>query len=176
MDLLDIIQDKKFLGQEFLTWLWFTTELNNGLVEAANIGPVEVHFVQRLSLDTGFGNTRQVISCQGPDLDLAEARTAIREGKKVFQAKLRVQVDSREWWVTVKAEGFELTGIRGPKTLDPDEEEAESLAGRLLDRIAVTLELTRLFDGLFARFLALRLNPAWEREELPRLRRWLREE
>ncbi|MBF0529418.1 MAG: hypothetical protein HQK55_09130 [Deltaproteobacteria bacterium] len=176
MNIIDLIQDKRFLGQEFLTWLWVTSEINSGLVEAEGLGQVEVRFVQRLVLDAGTGNTRRVVTCQGQDLDLAEARTALREGKKVYQAKLRLKADSREWLVNVKAEGFELTGIRGPKTFDPGEEEAESLAGRLLDRIAVTLELTRIFDGLYARFMAVRLTDAWNNAELPSLRRWLMED
>jgi hypothetical protein len=30
MDLVDIISEKKFLGQEFLTWLWYKSEERGG--------------------------------------------------------------------------------------------------------------------------------------------------
>ena len=32
MDLLDIIDEKRFVGQEFLTWLWFKSEERGGTI------------------------------------------------------------------------------------------------------------------------------------------------
>ena len=174
MDLIDLIQDKKFLGQEFLTWIWYQSEVNSGLIDIEGFGTVEVWFEDRISLESGSGNFRQVVTCQGRDLELTEARTALREGKKVNQVRLRIGADGQEWKLTVKAEGLELGGIRAPKTFDPGEEEAESMAGRLLDRVAVLHELTMMLDALYQKFLLIRLGQSWESRELPRLRKWLR--
>ncbi|MEW5723684.1 MAG: hypothetical protein AB1896_11295 [Thermodesulfobacteriota bacterium] len=174
MDLLDLKQEKRFLGLEFLTWVWYQSEVNSGLIELEGLGTVELWFENRLVLEAGSGNARQTVTLQGKDLELAEARTALLEGKKVSQARLRIAAESREWRVTLKAEGLELGSVKAPKTLDADEEEAESAAGRLLDRIAVMQELTRILDLLYARFLAVRLTNLWEKNELPRLRHWLK--
>ncbi len=32
MDLVDLIEEKRFLGQEFLTWLWWKSEERGGVV------------------------------------------------------------------------------------------------------------------------------------------------
>jgi recombination associated protein RdgC len=106
---------------------------------------------------------------------LAEARTALKEGKKVSQAKVRVAAAGLEWKATVKAEGLEFTGVRAPQTMDPDAEESEGLGGRFLDRAAVMQEFLKIMDGFYASFLAVRLNEAWKKRELPRLRKWLQE-
>jgi len=38
MDLVDIIAEKYFLGQEFLTWLWYKSEERGGAIELPGIG------------------------------------------------------------------------------------------------------------------------------------------
>jgi recombination associated protein RdgC len=173
MDMVDLIKDKAFWGQEFLTWLWYVTDVNNGLVDCPGYGTVEIWLENRLVLQSGSGNARQTVTCQGKDLDLEEARTALREGKKVSQMRLRLAAEAKEWRLSLKAEGLELGSVRPPETLDMDEEEAGSLAGRLLDRVAVFQELSKILDVLFSRFLAIRLTDAWDAEERPRIRRWL---
>ena len=176
MDLIDLLKEKAFLGQEFLTWVWYQSEVNSGLLEIKGYGPAEIWFEDRLTLESGSGDAKQKVTCQGKDLDLAEARTALKEGKKVSQAKMRIASDGREWRLTVKAEGFDWSAVKAPKTLDPEEEEPEEMAGRLLDRVAVISELTKLFDALYAQFLEVRLTPAWEEDELAKIRRWLKDE
>jgi recombination associated protein RdgC len=175
VDLLELIEQKRFFGEEFLTWLWFHSEVNSGLVELPQYGAVEVWFEDRVALESGTGNTKQKVTCQGKDLELREARTAVREGKKVSAARIRLAAAEREWHLTLKAEGLELSGVRLPKTLDPEDEEAEGVAGRMLERVAVTRDLVQILDALYARFLEHRLTPAWDRDVLPRIKRWLSE-
>lgn len=173
MDLADLMKEKRFLGQEFLTWIWFRSDVNAGLVELPEFGAVEIWFEQRMMLESGSGDMRQAVACTGRELDLAEALTALREGKKVSQVRLRVAVEEREWHLTLKDQGLELTGVKTPKTFDPDEEEPESDAGKLLERVALLQELIRILDALYAQFLYARLTDRWDNEELPRLRKWL---
>jgi len=174
MDLVDLIREKRFLGQEFLTWLWYQSEVNSGLIQVKDFGAIEIWFEERMVLDSGRDNFRQSVTCQGRNLSLAEAKTALRQGKKVSQARLRLVTADHEWRLTVKAEGFEMTGMSLPKTLEPHEEEA-GLAGRLLDRTALVQEIIDLLDRLFAQFLSVRLSDAWSEHELAGIRRWLRE-
>ena len=173
MDLADLMKEKQFIGQEFLTWVWFISDLNSGLVELPGFGAVEIWFEQRMMLESGSGDMRQAVVCSGRELDLAEALTALREGKKVSQVRLRIGFEEREWHLTLKDQGLELTGVKPPKTFDPDEEEPESDAGKLLERVALLQELIRILDALYARFLTARLTDRWENEEIPRLRKWL---
>ena len=50
MDLVDLIQEKKFLGQEFLAWLWFKSEERGGSVEVPGRGDVLVIFEKHMLL------------------------------------------------------------------------------------------------------------------------------
>ena len=40
MDLVDLITEKRFLGQEFLTWLWYKSEERGGSVNLPGRGDV----------------------------------------------------------------------------------------------------------------------------------------
>jgi len=173
MDLVDLIREKRFLGQEFLTWLWYQCELNSGLIQVKDFGTVEIWFEERMVLDSGRENQRQSVTCQGRDLSLAEARTALRQGKKVSQARLRLASADYEWRMTIKAESLEITGLSLPRTLDPRDENKADLAGRLLDRVALIQEITGFIDKLFAQFISIRLSDNWAEKELAGIRRWL---
>ena len=73
------------------------SEINSGLIDLPGYGTVEVWFENRMSLESGSGEYKQAVTCQGKELDLAEARTALKEGKKVSQARMRLNSDGREW-------------------------------------------------------------------------------
>ena len=51
MDLVDLIQEKKFLGQEFLAWLWYKSEERGGTVELPGIGDILVVFEKHMLLE-----------------------------------------------------------------------------------------------------------------------------
>ena len=38
MDLVDLIESHRFLGSEYLTWLWFRSEMHDGMI-AVGDGP-----------------------------------------------------------------------------------------------------------------------------------------
>lgn len=173
MDLIDLIKEKVFFGTEFLTWLWRHSVKNSGLIEIPGLGHVELWFEKKMVLALAAGEETETITCQGQDPGFKEAKTAIRDGKKISQARLRLHYESREVTFGLKAEGLEITGLALPREIDLAEEEEDGLAGRLLDRIARAAEITAILDGLFAMFLERRLTNAWVETEQPDIRRWL---
>ena len=51
MDLIDLINTRRFLGPEFLMWLWFKTDCMDGLMDVENHGKLEVVFDDALTLE-----------------------------------------------------------------------------------------------------------------------------
>lgn len=174
MNLIDIIKEKRFIGQEFLTWLLFQSDLNSGIVNIEGMGSAEIWFEDRLVLEHGLDLFRQKVTCQGKDLGLMEAFTALREGKKVSQARLRLSFEDLQWRLTILADTFEITGIRLPKSVDDDDESDVGAIGGLLDRVSLTSQLLEIIDKLFAQFIRLRTSPAWDETEIMAMRRWIK--
>lgn len=171
---LDIWQEKIFLGQEFLTWLWVQAELNSASFELPGLGAVELWFESRLVLESGQGQDRRSVACQTPEADWPEARTALKEGKKLALGRVKVRLDEKEWAFTLKADTLTPQAVKLPKTFSEGEEEEDSLPGRFMERAALTAELLAVLDKFYQRFLEIRLGEAWEISAKPQIRQWLR--
>jgi hypothetical protein len=161
-----------FLGREFLTWLWFKSEERGGAISLPEVGDVETAFMRRLVLESGDGEYSETVVCQGLHADLKEGKAALREGKKVKEARLQLGKGTDQWEFTLKADQFQIQSMKLPSGLSFSEE-GEQKEGRLLERIGLVENALKTLDQLFSLFLARRLSPAWSSEEIPRLRKWV---
>ncbi|MDO5674317.1 MAG: hypothetical protein Q4G66_05290 [bacterium] len=177
MDLVDLITEKRFLGQEFLTWLWYKSEERGGSVNLPERGDVTVIFEKHMLLEYGDGEEREKVICRGLQTELKEARAGLSLAKKPEQARLRLSWNDHEFGVTLTAALFEFRNIRLPKTVDRSDEGdgPEHLEARLLERIALFELLSSLVLDLFAVFIDLRASPQKWPQELTRIRAWIAE-
>lgn len=174
MDLVDLIAEKRFLGQEFVTWLWFKSDERGGTVDIPGIGDVIVVFEKHMLLDYGEGESHEKIICQGLQAELKEARTGLRMGKKLEQARIRLARGDYEWNVTIKASMFDFKSVKSPKTMATSEESDDPAAveGRIIEKISLYEQAMHLIDELFRLYLKIRLSAEWG-AELVRLRSWI---
>jgi recombination associated protein RdgC len=174
MDLVDLIQEKRFLGQEFLAWLWFKSEERGGSVDVPGRGDVLVVFEKHMLLEYGEGDASEKVICRGLQTELKEARAGLGLAKKPEQARLRLAFGDYEFGVTLTAAIFEFRNIRLPKTVDAADEgkDGDSLEGRVLERIALFEQLIRLVEDLFRMFINIRASHLWN-EELVKIRAWI---
>jgi len=161
-----------FLGREFLTWLWFKSEERDSSIYIPGSGDIEVIFIRRMVLESGEGEYSESVLCQGQHTDLKEGREALKQGKKVKEARIRLNKGRHEWEFTFKADEFRIQSLRLPKIMSL-QEESEGLEGRVLERIALVEEAVNAMDALFQLFLSQRIQPDWEGGDLNRLRKWI---
>ena len=176
MDLVDIIAEKKFLGQEFLTWLWWKSEERGGSVALPGQGDISIIFEKHMLLEYGEGEANEKLICRGLQTELKEARTGMFIGKKLEQARLRLEQDQHEWSFTLAAGCMEFRNVRLPKTAaseegDPAGNKAET-EGMILERVYLFEELIRIVTDLFRIFLEIRIGSQW-REEVLKIRNWV---
>ncbi len=176
MDLVDLIQEKRFIGQEFLAWLWYKSEERGGSVEVEGLGDVLVVFEKHMLLEYGEGEASEKVICRGLQTELKEARAGLGLGKKPEQARLRLARGDYEFGVTLTATLFEFRNVRLPKTVAAADEgtDPDSIEGQILERIALFEELTGLVGELFRMFITIRASDQWP-DELLRIRAWVGE-
>jgi recombination associated protein RdgC len=174
MDLVDIISEKRFVGQEFLTWLWFKSEERGGAVQLDGEGDIQVVFEKHMLLESGEGEAHEKLICKGLQAELQEARTGLRMGKKIEQARIFLAKGEYEYHFTLTATLFEYRNVRLPKTLTPSEESSDRLAleGKILEKLGMVEEAMRTIDGLFRMFLKIRVSDDWP-IELAQMRAWV---
>lgn len=167
------LDDRRFLGREFLTWLIFHSDDENGggafaeseLCDAFRVVVGERVVLKALGEGTGEITARGVAPAATPDVRYAIAGgLTVREVDLIFEQGDRGE---RLWQAAVSAEGFDLRRVKLPALLS--EEDGE----RLNERLELLGELDRMLQAAFRSFLRLRLKPSWQSEELPRLRTWL---
>jgi len=163
--------DPLTIGREFLTWLWFKSEERNGRIQIPDAGEGEVFFIRRLVLESGDGEYAETVVCQGLHADLKEGKEALRQGKKITAARLRIAHDKTEWEFTFKADRFHFQSMKLPTLPESDGEEIDR-EGQLLERIYLIEKVTGMMDLLFSSFLERRSSSGWEKE-LSRMQRWL---
>lgn len=146
----------EFLGREFLTWLWFASERDNGNVKCGDLR-VRVELSDALTIESA-GNIREAtqIRAECPS-QTEEARTALRVGKKVARAKLGLDVGERRFEVTIDS-GLHMSAVRLPTLMAGDD------AMKMEERLRLLSELEAIVFGLYSDFLTLRTGDGWQTE------------
>ncbi|MCG8529881.1 MAG: hypothetical protein MI749_04370 [Desulfovibrionales bacterium] len=161
------------LGQEFLTWLWFRSEVTNGNFESKEGRPYNLYVEQRVSVQGGEGETLETATVSGSTSELKEARLGLSMGKKVTRALIRIEQDTEAWQLTLKAEDFSLGSLKTPKVEKADAEE-DDVDGPFLEKIYLIESCLALLDDAYRNFLESRFSSEWN-ETVKRMRQWLNE-
>lgn len=164
--------DLSLIGREFLTWLWFKSEERNGHIALSKTEEVELHLLKRIALEAGEGEYSQGVVCSGLHAELKEGKEAIRQGKKVKEAGVKLHRDQNEWEFNFKADNFYFQSLKMPVV--DWQETPEDPSASLLERIYLIENAVKTIDQLFDIFLALRFSADWTEKEKPLLNKWLK--
>lgn len=168
MDVVDRIESTRFLGLEFLLWLWFSRDITEGALPLEDIGIVDVTLESQLSLMDPLTSTERVVIRGADPCSSPEADQALRSGKLPNVAVLRIIKGESEWLATLNAETLGLSGVKLPALLTEADDE------RFLERMSLLEELTDFLDGLYAKFIHTRLSDSWQEEVVPAQSLWVK--
>jgi hypothetical protein len=197
MQLADKIEKRRFIGREFLLWLWFESELFTETLSTEKHGDFGFWIEKEIVLSSG----KEVTRIKGTTPAHArEAKEGLRLGKMPERATFRLVLGERESGFSLKAEALAIGGLSLPAVLDDgsgislgelgsemmarpkkkkgsaeDDERRESdgKAEAFYDRMDLTQEVESILEGLYRDFLTLRLGKAWDSLLVPALKAWL---
>ncbi|WP_446010363.1 hypothetical protein [Candidatus Electrothrix sp.] len=173
MDLVDLIEEKRFIGQEFLAWLWFKSEERGGSIELPERGDILVAFEKHMLLEYGEGPESEKLICRGLQTELREARAGLALGKKPEQARIKISSGDYEFSITLTAATMEFRSVRLPKTAGTEDgDDPEGFEGQALERISLFEEGIDLVNELFRLFINIRTSGEWS-DELVKIRSWV---
>ena len=155
-----------FLGNEFLLWLWWNWQINDGTILLNDESEVAGLFARSLSLDCPLGeNGKETISSDSP-VTLPEAVLAIRNGKLPRKAGLTLVRNGEQYDLALQAETFSIGSAR-IKQLGNDVAAADHF-----DRIESLRQLVATLDLTFDVFCTARFSGEWAKE-LQKIQSWL---
>jgi hypothetical protein len=168
VSLLHKIKGNEYLASEFLTWLLYRSEAQEGVWKGRDgRGGFELWADDRLRLEAPVDGLTKNLLSGGTPARSPEAKSALAAGKIVQEARWKLLQDDREWLFTLKAPDLDLRSVRLPELLTAEDDD------RLRERVALMEFLERAVEDLYARFLDLRITDKWERDELPKVARWI---
>jgi hypothetical protein len=167
MDLVDLIEKRRFLGREFLVFLWFESELFDGQVPVDGFGPCELRLEGFITLSCDKEQAR--LKGAAPSGE-PEAHQALRQGKLPVQARLRVTAGELEYAFAFNADTLGIASVKIPAVAKDDGDE------QFYERMYLVEDLESLLGALYAKFIAVRLSTAWDEQVLPAIRAWVRGE
>lgn len=169
-DLLTRIEKNRFVGREFLLWIWFESVLFETNLTPTGKPRCALWLETRLTLC--FEKDEAQLKTATPGTT-AEAREALRQGKLPREARMRLITGEHEYAWMFKADTLSLGGLAVPGELDSKKDELHEV---LYERMRLVEELEATLEALWSDFLALRLSEAWQAAVLPALGRFAHDE
>jgi hypothetical protein len=164
---IDLIQDNRWLGWDFLRWLVDRTMNSGSQYSVCRSGPaVEgegfvAYINDRLVLEGEDEEGRQKVTVAGPQNRFDEVLAALESGKNICEATLYLEKEDLLWRLTLKGELFQFGSFKAPAV----KLEKDDLVDPVSERLAVFFERMylletglQLFDSLYAAFLQERLK------------------
>jgi hypothetical protein len=197
MQLVDRIEKRRFVGREFLLWLWFESEVLEGTLSTKEHGSFGLWIERQIILTNGKEATR--IKGTQPAAS-REAKESLLRGKLPESAGFHLILHEEESSFTLKAEQLAVAGLKLPTVLGGDaaaeapeqllkgprppakrkredrarqeERESDEAHEAFYERMQLTRDFEALLEALYRDFLTLRLGEAWS-GVVERMRAWV---
>ncbi len=168
---LEQIEANRWLGADFLQWLFFRTLNSDSRYRVTTPGPLlakqpfSAFLDHRLVLLGGGQEGPQKVVVSGQQDQYSEVRAALCQGKEIEEATLHLQQDDEEGWkLTLKGERFQFGSYRTPMVKpdgDPSDDPQAEAAAAFHTKVGAIEEGEQMFDSLLKSFLELRLSESW---------------
>ena len=174
-DFLAVVETKRFLGREFLTWLVHTIEEEGGKI-TRDTDVIELQLGDRVVL-AGAGPDRPRLTVAGTGDLRAEIGVGLRRGKLLDQAKLVIIRGERRWELSLDGGMLTYDSLRCPQLGERDagakDDPRAAFENDLFLRIADLEDAIDVLDRLYAEFCRVRGSATWRKQTLPALRAWI---
>ena len=161
----------KFIGDEFLTWLWFVIDKDAKFLKKISTDLSSLEIGNRIVLENRRHQTVESITIKGDDANLEEGILALRKGAVVIELNLCLKSGDQEWRFTIKGESLNLSGFKTP--FAGPIETAEDVEGAVLEKVYLYDRAIQLVDNLFKSFIKVRVSSQWETDVIPLIRTWI---
>jgi hypothetical protein len=163
---------KNFLGREFLTWLWYFTENNEGRFDielsTGATAATQIWLDDRIVLTSKTGRSHEHIIKGGVPSTSDEAAISLKSGKAVKELKVGVDVDGTGvFFATLGGEELAPKGLKLP---DPQDTSDQSVLEQRLEYVSI---FTIALDTLFGKFMDERTGKLWDTTSITSIRNWI---
>jgi len=171
LDLAVAYNRYRFLGDEFLTWLWFLIETDQNAFRTIDSDCTAVEIGNRIVLENRKRKSLERISIRGDDAGLEEGRLALKKGALLTELSLVYKTGEYQWEFSLKGESLNLSSLKTPgPSLPPSLEETELF---LLDKTEHINKIINFIEIAFKMFVRMRVTSKWNNKIAPSIKKWI---
>ena len=161
----------KFLGEEFLTWVWFLIEKDQNLIKKFDKDFIALEVGNRIVFENRREGSDERITIKGNKASLEEGILALKKGALVTELNLVYRSGDLKWQFTIKGESLNISNLITPKTDLP--ESGEDIEGAVLEKVYLYDKALTLLNNLFKHFSKLRVSNAWQNTVVSNIKKWI---
>ena len=161
----------KFLGYEFLTWLWFIMENRQDILKKSDNELVSLDIGNCVVLENNKNDTNESITIKGDKAGLEEGILSLQKGAVVTELNLVYKAGNNEWRFNIKGESLNISSLKTPET--GPVETKDDIEGILLEKVFLYEKIFVLMNNLYKHFISLRVTGRWEKDVVPGIRKWV---
>lgn len=161
----------RFLGDEFLTWLWYLIETGQDAFISADPDCMALEIGNRVVLENRNGKSIERIMIKGDDASLEEGKMALKKGALVTELALIFKTGDHEWQFSIKGESLNLSGLKTPGPALP--QSPEEMEPFLLDKTQRFYKIINFIEKMYKSFIRLRISSGWLSKTTPALKKWV---
>jgi hypothetical protein len=161
----------KFLGDEFLTWLWFIIEQDPAILRSMDPDLTSFEIGNRIVLEKRKKESVERITIKGENANFEEGMLALKKGALVAELNLVYRSSEQKWQFTLKGESLNISSFKTPKialSQDPDD-----LEGVVLEKVFLYDKILQFLEKLYKYFIKLRTSNNWQSGVVPLIKKWM---
>jgi len=112
-----------FLGEEFLTWLWYVIEKDQNLIKNFDNGFVALEIGNRIVFENRRKESGERITIKGDGASLEEGILTLKKGALVSELNVVYKSAELTWQFTLKGESLNFSSLNIPNTGLPESDQ-----------------------------------------------------
>jgi len=161
----------QFLGEEFLTWLWYVIEKDQNLIKNFDKDFIALEIGNRIVFENRRKESGERITIKGDGASLEEGILTLKKGALVTELNVVYKSVELTWQFTLKGESLNVSSLNLPSTDVPESD--EDLEGFVLEKVFLYDKILKLLENIFTHFVKLRLSNRWQNKMVPNIRKWI---
>ena len=162
----------KFLGEEFLTWLWFVIDQDPKIIRKADPDLTSLEIGNRIVLEKRHKKAVERITIKGENAGLEEAMLALQKGALVTELNLVYRSAEQKWQFTLKGESLNLSSMKTPKIAV--QKSSDDMEGLILEKIFLYDKILQFIEKLYKTFIKYRRSNHWQKRDSALIKKWYR--
>jgi hypothetical protein len=162
----------RFLGDEFLTWIWYLVDTRQETFRSADPDCSTLEIGNRIVLENRRSKSVERISIRGDEAGMEEGKLALQKGALVAEISLVFKTGEHQWSFSLKGESLNVSSLKTPGPSMP--QSPEEMEPFLIDRGGQLNKILIFVQNLYKIFIQARVSNSWASKTVPSVSKWIR--